>query len=156
MKNTKHDIIIIIATREGQAMEISQEKLQALIEKAVKEQLANHYEKNRAELEAQAAAIAEKLPRELTLENVLKFSGALPETVYSRDTIRDILKETIDDIENWDIGGARLNEDILARFFSRIDREAKNPTTKEEYQAKRDAEEAEYQRQREAENAIVF
>jgi hypothetical protein len=114
-------------------------ELSEMVGKAVNEQLAV-YQKKQAD-EKSAAADAEQ-PHELALENVSRYSGQLPETPYTRDAFRDILKETISNIEAWDYG-KRLNKDILFRFFSRLDREAKTPTTKEQYQAKLDAEEAE-------------
>jgi hypothetical protein len=131
-------------------MEIDEEKLQAAIQKAVSEQLYKE------QMEAQAAAEDAKLPKELTLENVLRYDGQLQETPYTRDTVRNIIAETIAYIEQWNVGESRLNEDVLSHFFAWIDRETKSPTTMEQYQERRDAEEAELERQHQGETAIIF
>jgi hypothetical protein len=131
-------------------MEINNEELQGLIKQAVMEALQKREaEKKDAELEA-------KTPHELNLENVLKFSCALQESVYTRDALRNILAETIGDLEAWDYGKRRINEDILGRFLSAIDREAKTPTTKEVWQERRAEKEAEYEKQRAMEGSITY
>jgi hypothetical protein len=123
--------------------------LQAAVNEAVAKELQKlEAEKKQAELDA-------KTPKELSFENVLRYSSQLPETAYTRDTIKNILTETVSGLEGWSPGGARL-EDILVDFFSAIDREVKTPTRKEEWQERRAEVEKEYERRRAAETALIF
>jgi hypothetical protein len=134
----------------GQAMEIDDERFEDVIQQAVTAEL------QKLETEKKAAELDAASPKELTLQNVLKYSGALPETAYTRDTIKNILTETIGDIERWDYGKRRINEDVLGNFLSAIDRESRVPTTKEAWLAHRAEKEAENERQRVAAAATIY